>query len=116
MHPGLFVDVYFSLSSKEPVLVVPETALLRGGDGDWLVYIQEEHQHEEASDHDQEKIAFSAQEVELGQIYRTFSKKTNQWLSWREISGIAKNSKVAMTGAFFIASQSAKGGFDAHNH
>ncbi len=124
LHPGLFVDVYFALSSKKPVLVVPEAALLRGSDGDWLVYTQKEHQepestehlHDEAQEHEQEKVVFAAQEVELGQLYRTFSKKTNQWLSWREISGIEENSKVAITGAFFIASQSAKGGFDPHNH
>jgi hypothetical protein len=37
-------------------------------------------------------------------------------LSYREISGVAQNSSIAITGAFFIASQGAKSGFDAHNH
>ncbi len=119
LHPGMFVDVYFSLLSEQPILVVSETALLRSGDGDWHVYTQvqaeQEHSHDEGM-HTQEKVTFVAQQVELGQIYRTFSQKSQQWLNWREISGIAKNTKVVMSGAFFIASQSAKSGFDAHNH
>ncbi|ALO36425.1 hypothetical protein CMT41_18010 [Colwellia sp. MT41] len=160
LHPGLFVDVYFSQLSKNPVLVVPESALLRGADGDWYLYLKQEHlkqehskqenshqgdqhQHEEALEHgesheqvlsvslagelahdavlehqqeQQEPTTFIAQEVELGAVYRVFSEKTQQWLSWREITGVEANSYFAITGAFFIASQGAKSGFDAHNH
>jgi len=147
LHPGLFVDVYFSQLTPNPVLVVPETALLRAGDGDWLIYsVQEnsvlppkhsdetEHQHgnddnhagedtvhEHGMDHKQDvnntnQTTFIAQEVELGAVFRVFSPQTKQWLSWREIKGATANSRFAMTGAFFIASQGAKSGFDAHNH
>jgi RND family efflux transporter MFP subunit len=114
LHPGLFVDVYFALPTQEPVVVVPESALLRGQDGDWLVYL-EQHNQGELIDHDDE-MSFIAKEVELGRTYRQFSVAQNQWQILREISGIALNSKIAVTGAFFIASQSAKSGFDAHNH
>ncbi len=164
LHPGLFVDVYFSQLTETPVLVVPESALLRGGDGDWLIYSTQEntrvapahieeaaHEHgsndteehtqaadenhsdshavETAHDHEEEQDAhqpsqdadlkhtsFIAQEVELGAVFRVFSPKTKQWLSWREIKGATANSHFAITGAFFIASQGAKSGFDAHNH
>lgn len=151
LHPGLFVDVYFSLLTPKPVLVVPETALLRSSDGDWIVYRKsdtanqsqgvaktENHNHEESGHGDESEdsheeiaemeishvhgehsampITFVAQEVQLGAVFRVFSPETKQWLSWREVTGIAANSHVAMTGAFFIASQGAKSGFDAHNH
>jgi len=183
LHPGLFVDVYFSLLTKAPVLVVPETALLRGADGDWLIYSVQsgtdspsahkddedtqahekegsEHEHGndiahelEESEHDNEDLhehdeiseekhndshavevayshegehqhqdshssqtTFIAKEVELGAVFRVFSPQTKQWLSWREVKGAAANSRFAITGAFFIASQGAKSGFDAHNH
>ncbi len=122
LHPGLFVDVYFALAKEEPVMVVPETALLRGADGDWLVYLQQtesahehEDEHELASEGD-DSIAFVAQEVELGGVYRVYSAEKQSWQNWREIKGVAANSQVAITGAFFIASQAAKSGFDAHNH
>jgi hypothetical protein len=47
-----------------------------------------------------------------------FSQQTQQWVSWREIIGLTANDEinVATTGAFFITSQSAKSGFDTHNH
>ncbi len=133
LHPGLFVDVYFSLMTKTPILAVPETALLRSEDGDWLVYSKveqtisgKEHKYinkseiiEETHHHDEqelEQISFIAQEVTLGEVYRTYSPEQQQWLTYREISGVAQNSAIAITGAFFIASQGAKSGFDAHNH
>jgi RND family efflux transporter MFP subunit len=135
LHPGLFVDVYFSQLTTEPILVVPESALLRGSDGDWLIYTTQEtvmelpaHNEEKKHAHDEgqqneasqevkrDLTTFSAQEVELGAVFRVFSPTTQQWLSWREVTGVAANSHFAITGAFFIASQGAKSGFDAHNH
>ena len=94
LHPGLFVDVYFSIPGLEPVLAVPETALMRGGDGDWTVFVEEEAGE------------YQAHEVDRG---RTFG-------DLQEITGIAAGSRVVIEGAFFIASQLAKGGFDPHNH
>ena len=94
LHPGMFVDVYFSIPGSEPVLAVPETALMRGGDGDWTVFVEEKAGE------------YKAHEVERG---RTFG-------NLQEITGIAAGSRVVIEGAFFIASQLAKGGFDPHNH
>ncbi len=94
LHSGMFADVYFTFLTEEPVLAVPEAALMRGADGDWTVFIRGENGE------------FRAQEVELG---RSLGK-------WREISGIAAGSKIVVEGAFFVASQIAKSGFDAHNH
>lgn len=133
LHPGLFVDVYFSLMTKAAILAVPETALLRSENGNWIVYSKVEHKisgkkHgyiskseiiEETHQYDEqelEQISFIAQEVTLGETYRLYSQEQQKWLSYREISGVAQNSSIAITGAFFIASQGAKSGFDAHNH
>ncbi|MBL4868536.1 MAG: efflux RND transporter periplasmic adaptor subunit [Pseudomonadales bacterium] len=94
LHPGLFADVYFSFATKTPVLSVPEAALMRSADGDWTVFVE------------YEPGQFKAQEVTLG---RSLGK-------WREITDIRSGTRVVMEGAFFVASQIAKGGFDPHNH
>jgi len=94
LHPGLFADVYFQFSTEQAVLAVPEAALVRGADGDWTVFTE---------DHPGE---FKAEEVELGRSLG----------DWREIKGISAGTRVVTGGAFFVASQIAKGGFDPHNH
>ena len=94
LHPGLFVDVYFSFTTDQQVLAVPENALIRGADGDWTVFVE----HEPGK--------FKAVEVMLGRSLN----------GWREISGIEAGTRVVMSGAFFVASEFAKGGFDPHNH
>ena len=94
LHPGQFADVYFSFATDTPVLAVPEAALMRGGDGDWTVFVETEPDE------------FRSVEVELG---RTLGQ-------WREISGVSAGTPVVMEGAFFVASQFAKGGFDPHGH
>lgn len=94
LHPGMFADVLFTFSTDQPVLAVPEAALVRNADGDWSVFIEKKEGE------------FEAQEITLGR----------QLGKWREISGIPTHSRVVTAGAFFIASQIAKGGFDPHNH
>jgi membrane fusion protein, heavy metal efflux system len=94
LHPGQFADVYFSFATSTPILAVPESALMRGADGDWTVFIEEE------------PGKFKPREVDLG---RSLGK-------WREISGVPEGEMVVMEGAFFVASQLAKGGFDPHGH
>lgn len=97
LHPGQYADVYFNFTTDEQVLAVPETALMRGGDGDWLVFVAvaEEDGHH-----------FTPHEVELGRRLGQF----------REITGVPSGSSIAMEGAFFVASEIAKSGFDPHNH
>ena len=94
LHPGMFGSVYFNIDTKQPVLAVPETALILGADGDWLVFIE---------DH---AGGFIPKEVVLGK----------ELGSYRQISGIRAGIKVVTEGAFFIASEQAKNGFDPHNH
>ncbi len=94
LHPGEFADVYFSLSTKKAVILVPENALMRSADGDWVVFVE--------SDNNQ----FAAQEVELGRVLGTS----------HEIFGLKTGTKVVTSGAFFVASEIAKGGFDPHGH
>jgi len=101
LHPGQFADVYFLFKTEAPVLAVPETALMRSADGDWVVFVSENEDGENS-----ETETFSAKEVGLG---RFFGK-------WREIHGIEPGSRVVMKGAFFVASEIAKSGFDPHNH
>ncbi|MCF6300362.1 MAG: efflux RND transporter periplasmic adaptor subunit [Proteobacteria bacterium] len=94
LHAGQFADVYFVFKTDYPVMAVPEAALMRGADGDWTVFVQ---------DDDGE---FQSKEIELGRTLGEF----------REISGVPQGSKIVTEGAFFVASQIAKGGFDPHNH
>ncbi len=94
LHPGMFVDVNFLFDTNTPVMAVPESALTRSADGDWVVYVE---------DHPGE---FETVEVDVVQSLGDL----------RQISGLAPNSRIVMQGAFFVASQIAKGGFDPHNH
>lgn len=94
LHSGMFVNVHFQLDTQAPVIAVPETALMRGADGDWTVYVE---------DHPGE---FEAVEVKLGQALG----------SYRQIIGLATNSRVVTKGAFFVASEISKSGFDPHGH
>ncbi|NQZ25383.1 MAG: efflux RND transporter periplasmic adaptor subunit [Colwellia sp.] len=94
LHSGMFVNVNFQFDTQTPVIAVPETALMRGADGDWTVFVE---------DHPGE---FKAVEVELGQPLGHY----------RQIIGIAPNTRVVTKGAFFVASEIAKGGFDPHGH
>ncbi|MBA6397009.1 efflux RND transporter periplasmic adaptor subunit [Colwellia sp. BRX10-4] len=94
LHSGMFVDVNFQFDTQTAVIAVPETALMRGADGDWTVFVE---------DHPGE---FVAVEVELGQPLGNY----------RQIIGIAANTRVVTQGAFFVASEIAKSGFDPHSH
>ncbi|NOZ42415.1 MAG: efflux RND transporter periplasmic adaptor subunit [Alphaproteobacteria bacterium] len=94
LHPGMFAEVYFRFPTKKPVLAVPETALVRGVDGDWLVFVEDQ------------PGSFRPQEVKPG---RRFG---NQ----REIRGVAAGTIIVTAGAFFVASEIAKSGFGSDNH
>lgn len=93
LHPGLFTDVYFALETDKKVLAVPEEALMRGSDGDWMVFVEENGE-------------FKGVEIELGR----------QLGKLREIHGLPAGSKIVTTGAFYVAAEIAKGSFDPHNH
>ena len=99
LHPGLFADVYFTFETDKQVFAVPEEALMRGGDGDWQVFVEENGE-------------YKGVEIELG---RTFSHASTAQ-KMREISGIDAGTNVVIQGAFYVAAEIAKGSFDAHNH
>lgn len=94
LHAGLFATVYLELPISEKVILLPETALMRSSDGDWTVFIE------------QESGVFKQEEVTLG----------NTINGLHHIKGLKAGKRVATEGAFFLASEIAKGGFDPHNH
>lgn len=95
LHPGVFVDVVVHAGDGEPVLALPETAVLRGPDGDWQVFVTGD-----------ESGAFRPVEV---QLVRTVG-------GLAVIEGLTAGTEVVTHGAFFLASELAKGGFDPHGH
>jgi len=94
LHAGLFADVFFQLKTDKAVLTVPDAALMRDAHGDWTVFVETEPGQ------------YQPQEI---QIVRRLGKQ-------HEITGISPNTRIVMKGAFFVASEIAKGGFDPHNH
>ncbi len=94
LHSGMFADVYFQFETPGPVLAVEASALMRAADGDWQVFVEAEKNH------------FKPQEVELGEVYGKL----------QQIKGIAAGTRIVLKGAFFVASELAKGSFDPHGH
>ncbi|WP_438970019.1 efflux RND transporter periplasmic adaptor subunit [Methylophaga sp.] len=93
LHPGMFVNVLLKTDTHAQLLV-PESALIRNDQGHWQIFVLQEPGH------------FVAQDIE----------RRAQHDDKVAIAGIKTGTKVAVSGAFFIASQIAKGGFDPHNH
>lgn len=94
LHPGLFVDVRIASTGSAPALAVPDAAILRSPDGDWVVFIEHE--------------AGEYKPVEVN-VIRTVP-------GMAVISGIAPGTSVVTKGAFFLQSELAKAGFEVHNH
>ena len=94
LHPGMFADVTLSLAAPENALTVPEEALTRGPDGDWQLFVEEEPGH------------YKPVEIQLN----------GQLENRRIVTGIEPGTRVVTRGAFFLASEMAKSGFDIHNH
>lgn len=94
LHPGMFADVALSLSAPENALTVPEDALTRSADGDWQLFVEEAPGH------------YKPVEIELN----------GQLGNRRIVTGMEPGTRVVTRGAFFLASEMAKSGFDIHNH
>ncbi|CAH9050543.1 Cobalt-zinc-cadmium resistance protein CzcB [Pseudoalteromonas holothuriae] len=94
LHAGMFVNVYFTQPTAQPVITVPETALIQTAEGLWQIFIVSQKNH------------FVAVNVKRG---RQFDEQV-------EVIGIAEGSEVVTQGAFFISSELAKNSFDIHNH
>lgn len=94
LHAGMFVKVYFQLPTKRKVMAVPETALSHNKDGEWQVFVE------------QHPGQFQAKTVQRGQSLGHL----------QEIIGLENGARIVTEGAFFVASEIAKSGFDPHNH
>ena len=94
LHPGMFADVALALAAPENALTVPEEALTRSADGDWQLFVEEEPGH------------YKPVEIQLN----------GQLENRRIVTGIEPGARVVTRGAFFLASEMAKSGFDIHNH
>ncbi|MCZ4337250.1 efflux RND transporter periplasmic adaptor subunit [Shewanella colwelliana] len=92
LHAGQFAEIYLSDNAKGGA-VLPDAALTRGGDGDWQVFVEDAD-------------GFEAVEVEVVERQRGMNL----------VRGLAPNAQVVISGAFFLASEQAKAGFDIHNH
>ncbi|MCF2856190.1 efflux RND transporter periplasmic adaptor subunit [Pseudoalteromonas sp. SMS1] len=94
LHAGMFVDVSFVVSSQHKEMLVPESAVIKDVDLNWVVFVE------------QPDKSFLPLPVQLG----------TQINQLRIINGLPEGSRIAVKGAFFIASEFAKSGFDPHNH
>ncbi|WP_299496647.1 efflux RND transporter periplasmic adaptor subunit [uncultured Shewanella sp.] len=92
LHAGQFAEIYLP-DAKEGGIVVPDSALTRSNDGDWQVYTEEPE-------------GFVSHEIKLIESQRGMNL----------IRGIKPDSNVVISGAFFLASERSKTGFDADGH
>lgn len=117
LHAGQFAELYFADASQNIAdaaqnraaasggsgissgIVLPDAALTRSSDGDWQIFIQDED-------------GFEAIEVELVQRQRGLSLVRGSELDKARQAQL----KVVVAGAFFLASEQAKAGFDIHAH
>lgn len=94
LHPGLFVETRIEGAALVDVLAVPEEAVLRGPDGDWVVLVEEE------------AGKFESLEID---VVRTVA-------GMAVIEGVPAGTRIVTQGAFFVQSEIAKSGFEIHNH
>ncbi|MGB0893162.1 MAG: efflux RND transporter periplasmic adaptor subunit [Parashewanella sp.] len=100
LHAGEFVELYFSAGDKaQQGIVVPDSALTRSGDGDWQLFLKDDD-------------GFEAIEVEIAERQGGLSRIVSPELAHMK----HENVQIVLEGAFFLASEKAKSGFDIHNH
>ncbi|ABM01392.1 efflux RND transporter periplasmic adaptor subunit [Shewanella amazonensis] len=92
VHAGEFAELLLPQNSRQGI-VLPDAALSRSGDGDWQVFVEDAD-------------GFEALEVEIEARARGLNL----------VKGLEPGQRVVMSGAFFLASELAKSGFDIHNH
>lgn len=94
LHPGMFVSAEIAIAAGEESLLLPEAAIQRQG-SEWIVFVEEEQGH------------FERREVGVGQASMGVVPI---------IEGLKEGESVVVKGAFVLASELAKSGFEAHNH
>ncbi len=94
LHPGMFVSADIATGSGDKALLLPEQAIQRQG-SELIVFVEEEPGH------------FERREVTVG--------KVNMGL-FPILTGVKAGEPVVVKGAFVLASELAKAGFEVHNH
>ncbi|TNF69402.1 MAG: efflux RND transporter periplasmic adaptor subunit [Gammaproteobacteria bacterium] len=94
LHPGEFVTCLIQVDQTEPVLAIPQDALIRTPDGDHAIYVEIKPNH------------FKAQEVDI----------INEIDGLKVIKGVTPGTRFVVKGAFFVHSEAMKSGFNVHNH
>ena len=94
LHPGMFVSADIETGVGEAMLLLPETAVQRQG-SERIVFVEEETGH------------FERREVRIGKAVMGLVPVLN---------GLSEGESVVIRGAFVLASELAKSGFEAHNH
>jgi len=94
LHPGMFVSADIATGSGEKALLLPEQAIQRQG-SELIVFVEEEPGH------------FERREVEVGKIHMGLIPI---------LTGVKAGEEVVVKGAFVLASELAKAGFEVHNH
>ncbi|MCF1430737.1 MAG: efflux RND transporter periplasmic adaptor subunit [Shewanella sp.] len=92
LHAGQFAELYLRDIGSEGV-VLPDAALTRSVDGHWQVFVAEGD-------------GFEAKEITVVECQRGMNL----------VQGLHHDDQVVVSGAFFLASEQAKSGFDIHNH
>ncbi|MCL1079733.1 HlyD family efflux transporter periplasmic adaptor subunit [Parashewanella spongiae] len=101
LHAGQFAELYFSADQGGDLdgIVVPDAALTRSSDGDWQVFLKDAD-------------GFEAIEVEVVESQRGLNLIRSSKLAYAR----QENADIVVSGAFFLASEQAKSGFDIHAH
>ncbi|MFQ5582504.1 MAG: efflux RND transporter periplasmic adaptor subunit [Mariprofundaceae bacterium] len=94
LHPGMFVNAEIEAGHGEMVLLLPEQAIQRQG-SELIVFVEEEPGH------------FERREVRVGKSMMGLVPV---------LEGVKEGESVVIKGAFVLASELAKSGFEAHQH
>jgi len=94
LHPGMFVDAEIEAGHGEMTLLLPEQAIQRQG-SEMIVFVEEEPGHFE-----RREVRISKPAMGLVPV----------------LEGVKDGETVVIKGAFVLASELAKSGFEAHQH
>jgi len=94
LHPGMFVDAEIDVGTGENALLLREQAVQRQG-SELIVFVEEEPGH------------FERREVRVGKASMGYVPV---------LEGLKEGERVVVKGAFALASELAKSGFEVHQH
>ncbi len=94
LHPGDFVDCKIHVEQTASSLAIPNDAIMQDDNGQWIVYVEVKPNY------------FKAQKVKI----------IEKVGPWQIAEGVEPGERIVSKGAFFVHSESLKGGFSTHNH